>query len=92
MVKNCLNCKYIQWGYYSDNRCSSLKAAVDAKFDAETLCAYGNPRCAEIYAHQNRQTKDDCKYFKISFWTRIGIFKQNICISLMKRKIKKVNK
>ena len=85
-----MNCKYIQWGYYSDNRCKCLKVAVDSKIDAETLCTYGNPRCAEIYAHQKLQTKDDCKYFKIGFWTRIGIIKQNICISLMKRKIKKV--
>ena len=90
MRKNCLNCKHIDWGYYNNNKCKNLKASKDLGETVESICNQGLPRCAWIYGKQNLESHDDCKYFEMSFATKIAIFKNKICRKIFEYKFNKI--
>ncbi len=78
MIKNCDNCKYINYEWYQDHTCSCKDVLIDNNIDAEDFCTRGFPKCSTIHPDQTT----DCKYFKLAFWMKVCIIKTKICMAI----------
>ena len=85
MKKECYNCKFIDIGWYHDNRCKSPKALIDLKVPFDEVYEVGYPSCKRVHTDKNI----DCKYFKIGFLSRIGLIKRKICKYFFDKKLRK---
>lgn len=77
-IKNCLNCKYCTPQYYQENLCGSpeVKEPHIDRFGNE--CGYEYPLTIDVHPDQHLE----CKFFKMSFWSKVAQIKSNLCSTI----------
>lgn len=88
-IKNCEKCKFMVSEWYQNNTCKSDKAVKDLGLSWKNHCANGT-YCTEVYEAQGLGIDQECKYFKLDFWTRIVQIKNKICRKIFEFKVSRI--
>ena len=84
LVKNCLHCSNVKFGWYQDNSCTADSVRHFSPPDPFGNLCSSYPSCRDVHPNQT----EDCIHFERSLTSRLAEMRSNMCMFFYNLKLK----